>query len=179
MPTLVLIGYRGTGKSTVARQLALRLEWDWVDADVEIELAAGKSIAAIFADDGEPAFRELESRVLAGLLGRERTIVAAGGGAVLRPENRAAIQSAGVVVWLQAQPATLWQRLQGDATTAARRPDLTRHGGLAEIEALLAERTPWYAACATLAIDTEGKSPAQIADEILRRLDSGFQAGPA
>src|SRR5262245_23270582 len=64
---LSLIGYRGTGKTTVARLLALRLGWDWADADVEIELRAGKSIASIFADDGEPAFRDLESAVIADL----------------------------------------------------------------------------------------------------------------
>ncbi len=81
--TIVLIGYRGTGKTTVAQRLALRLGWDWVDADVEVELAAGKSIANIFADDGEPAFRDLESRQLLGLLEHPQTVIAAGGGVVM------------------------------------------------------------------------------------------------
>jgi len=76
---LILIGYRGTGKSTVARRLALKLGWDWADADVEVELAAGKSIAAIFEDDGETAFRHLEAHILAELTRRDRLVLAAGG----------------------------------------------------------------------------------------------------
>ncbi len=90
---IALIGYRGTGKSEVARQLALRLGWDWVDADVEVELKAGKSIAAIFADDGEPAFRELEAAVLAELVQRDRAVLALGGGVVLRPANLVSAQT--------------------------------------------------------------------------------------
>src|SRR5690348_4091507 len=97
---LVLIGYRGTGKTTVAQLLALRLGWDWIDADVELELRAGKSIAAMFADDGEPAFRELETQVLADLVRREKAVIAAGGGAVMKDANRAALALAGCVVWL-------------------------------------------------------------------------------
>jgi shikimate kinase len=133
--SISLIGYRGTGKSTVARHLALRLGWVWVDADVEVELRAGKSIAAIFADDGEAAFRNLESVVVADLCRRQRAVLALGGGAVLREANRAAI---------------------GGCRT--------------EVERLLAERTPIYAACATLEVDTDGKAPAAIADEIVATL---------
>src|SRR5262249_20535064 len=75
---VALIGYRGSGKTAVAQLAALRLGWDWIDADVEIELRAGKSIATIFADDGESAFRDLETRVLSELLKRERTLLALG-----------------------------------------------------------------------------------------------------
>ena len=81
---LALVGYRGSGKSAVAQLAALRLGWDWVDADVEIELRAGKSIAAIFAEDGEAAFRDLETDVLCELIRRDRTILALGGGVLLR-----------------------------------------------------------------------------------------------
>ena len=99
---LLLIGYRGTGKTTVARLLAERLGWQWLDADEELERRAGKTIAAIFADEGESAFRDLESQVLADLVQRDRHIIALGGGVVLRPENRALIKQAGTVVWLTA-----------------------------------------------------------------------------
>ena len=71
---LVLIGYRATGKTTLARHLAQRLGWDWIDADVEIERRAGKSIARIFAEQGEPAFRDLEAAVIADLCGRPRLV---------------------------------------------------------------------------------------------------------
>ena len=100
---LVLIGYRGTGKTTVAQQLARRLGWDWVDSDVEVELRAGTSIATIFAERGEPVFRDLETAVLKELVERERVVIAAGGGAVVRPENRLLLKKADLVVWLTAQ----------------------------------------------------------------------------
>jgi shikimate kinase len=167
---VVLIGYRGTGKTTVAQQLALRLGWDWVDADVEIELRAGKSIAAIFADEGEPAFRDLESQVLAATIGRERIVLAAGGGVVLREENRRLLRTAGKVVWLTADVATILARVAADRTTAVRRPQLTTAGGEAEVRQLLAQRTPLYRQVADMEIDTEGRSPAEIVEEIARKM---------
>lgn len=167
---LALIGYRGTGKSTVARQLALDLAWDWVDADVEIERRAGKSIAALFADDGEGHFRDLESEVLAELVRRSRMVIAAGGGAVLRDENRRQLERCAHVVWLRASPAAIMRRVETDATTAGRRPQLTTTGGEVEVVRLLAEREPLYRQCAKLEVDTEYKTPAEIAGEIIRQL---------
>lgn len=176
---IFLIGYRGTGKTSVARELARRLDCDWVDADAVVEQEAGKTIAAIFAEDGEESFRGLESRVItalsrpsadAGPGGTRRMIVALGGGAVLREENRRAISAGGTVVWLTAGIDTIFDRLAADPTTSSRRPDLTAAGGRAEIEALLAERTPLYRQCATLVVDTEGKTAAELADEIVARL---------
>lgn len=164
---IALIGYRGTGKTTVAQVLARHLGWDWVDADVEVELRAGRSIATIFADDGEPAFRDLEAQVVAGLCVREKTVVALGGGAVLREDNRQAIQKCQAAVWLKAAAPTLAERIAADPSTSARRPNLTNHGGRTEIEALLAQREPFYRACATLEVDTENRDPAEIADEIV------------
>ncbi len=166
---LVLIGYRATGKTSLARLLAAELGWDWIDADVEVERRAGKSIARIFAEDGEPAFRDLEARVTAELLGRDRLVIASGGGAPLRPETRQAMRATGRVVWLRATPETIHRRMTGDETTAARRPNLTPQGGLEEIEQLLAGREPVYRETATVEVDTEGKDLAQIAAEILGR----------
>ncbi|MBL9162845.1 MAG: shikimate kinase [Planctomycetaceae bacterium] len=168
--SIALIGYRGSGKTAVAQALAARLGWDWVDADVEVELRAGKSIAAIFADDGETRFRDLEAIVVDLLALRQRTVLALGGGAILREVNRKAIRRCGAVVWLQASVATLERRIAADPSTAARRPSLTASGGPAEIPRLLAERTPHYRACATLEVDTEGKTPSDIADEIVAAL---------
>ena len=163
---IALIGYRGTGKTSVARLLAARLAHDWVDADVEVELRAGKSIAAIFADAGEGAFRDLECAVVADLCRRDNAVLAMGGGAVLRESNREQLRRCDHVVWLQATAASIDQRISGDPTTAERRPNLTNRGGLPEIERLLAEREPIYRACATLEVDTEGKDPAEIAAAI-------------
>jgi shikimate kinase len=170
--TIFLIGYRGTGKTSVARLLAERLGRDWIDADDEIERRAGKAIADIFAEDGERAFRDLEAEVVAELCRWRRSIVALGGGAVLSEANRTAIRLAGVVVWLTATVDTLERRLEADESTASRRPNLTTSGGRAEIENVLATREPIYRACATFEVDTEDKTPTQVVDEILARLGS-------
>jgi shikimate kinase len=168
--SIFLIGYRGTGKSTVARELAARLGYDSMDADEEIERRAGKSIAEIFANDGEPAFRQLESDVVADLCNLRHTVVALGGGAVMSETNRTAVRLAGTVIWLVASVETLADRLAADEATLSRRPNLTASGGLSEIETVLAMREPIYRACATFEVDTEGKTPAAIVDEIVQRL---------
>jgi shikimate kinase len=170
MMNLVLIGYRATGKTTLARQLAQRLGWDWIDADVEIERRAGKTIARIFAEQGEPAFRDLEAAVIADLCGRSRLVVAAGGGAPLREESRRVMRNSGHVVWLTAGCETILARMTGDATTADRRPSLTNQSPLEEIRQLLSRREPIYRETAHLIVDTEAKSPEQLADEIFAGL---------
>ncbi len=169
---LALIGYRGTGKTTVAQQLALRLGCDWVDADVEIELQAGKSIAAIFSEQGENAFRDLETQMLRQLIARQTGVLALGGGVILRPENRTLLQACGQVVWLTASVDTLANRIADDPLTAARRPNLTVQGGRDEIAAVLAARHELYRQCADVQVDTEGKSPSQIAAEIIDHCQS-------
>jgi shikimate kinase len=167
---ILLIGYRGTGKSTVARLLAERLGRTAIDADDEVEQHAGKSIAEIFATDGEPEFREIEAAVVEDLCRRLGTVVSLGGGAVLREDNRRTICGAGPVVWLTARLETITARLAEDATTASRRPNLTAAGGHAEIATLLSQREPLYRACATLVVATDDKTSADVADEILAQL---------
>lgn len=167
---LVLIGLRGTGKSTIAQLVAERLGWSWCDADCEIERRAGKSIKEIFDEEGEPAFRDWETQVVADLAQRDRTVLALGGGAVVRGENRAALARQGKIVWLTASPETLWARIQADVTTAARRPNLSTSGGINEIIATLDARRDIYRQCAHLEVNTEEKTPAQVADAILEQL---------
>ena len=173
---LVLIGYRATGKTTLARLLAERLGWDWIDADVEIEYRAGKSIADIFAEEGEAVFRDLEVDVTADLCQQGRLILAAGGGAPMRAENREAMRAGGKVVWLKADPKTIHDRMADDVTTATRRPKLTSQGGLEEIEHLLSQREPLYRQTAHFEVDTEGKTPEQLVDEILPLLETSSGA---
>jgi shikimate kinase len=171
---VALIGYRGTGKTTVAQFLARRLTWDWIDADVEVELAAGKSIAAIFAEEGEKAFRDLEASIVPKLCLLKDSVLALGGGAILREDNRAALKKCQAVVWLRASAEVLVQRISADAMTAGRRPNLTNHDGRTEIEVLLAQREPFYRGCATLEVDTENKEPAVIADEIFAAVNTAL-----
>ena len=165
-----LIGYRGSGKTTVARRLGELLGWPSVDADIELEQRAGKSIKDIFAAGGEPAFRELEARVVADLASRDQHVVALGGGAILSEVNRKAIAGRGTVIWLQASPETLFARINADPDTEERRPNLTAQGGVGEIRALLEQRTPQYKACANLTVDVNRLDPDEIARQILASL---------
>lgn len=163
---IALIGYRGTGKSTIAQLLAQRLGWSWVDADAELEKRAGQTIKAIFAEEGEGGFRDRETAVVLDLAQRDHTVLALGGGCVLREVNRQAIRR-GLVVWLTADPRSIAARIAADPTTSERRPNLTTAGGLAEIEQLLAVREPLYRECADCSVDTVGKTPEQVVDEIV------------
>lgn len=163
---LILIGYRGTGKTTVAHRVAELLGIEFFDADVEVERRADKSIKQIFADDGEQTFRELEVEVIAGLVQHGDAVLSLGGGAVLRAETRGAI-APGTVVWLTARPDTVHARMTADTKTSEQRPNLTTGGGLAEITTLLAQREPVYRACADFTVETDDKSAEQVAQEIV------------
>ena len=165
---IVLIGYRGTGKTTVGQLLARQLGWDFADCDDAVETAAGKSIAQIFADEGEGGFRDREAAALASLCAREQLVIATGGGAILRPENRNLLRGAGFVAWLTARPETIWARLQADSTTSLRRPNLTALGGVDEVRSLLAAREPHYRAVADFVADADGPSPESIAAAIFK-----------
>ena len=163
---LLLIGYRGCGKTTVAKLLAERLSWQWFDADAEIERLAGVTIREIFSASGEAGFRELEAAVVADLCRRVSAVIALGGGAVLRESNRQAMQAGGHVVWLRAKAEILQARIESDPLTAQRRPNLTSLGGAAEIHQLLAARTPLYESCANLTLNADAASPAELATAI-------------
>ena len=125
---------------------------------------------AIFDSDGEPAFRDLEAAVIADLCRRQRLVLAAGGGAPLREESRRAMRESGKVVWLKADAETIHRRMQVDATTPQRRPDLTDESGIQEIVQLLAKREPVYRQSAHLELDTTAADPELLAAQILDRL---------
>ena len=125
---LTLIGYRGTGKTSVARRVAEQMQWQFVDADAMLEQIAGRTIAEIFAAEGENRFRDLESTVIQELTMRSSTVIASGGGVILRAENRAALER-GYVAWLKAKPETVLQRIREDQASATQRPNLTEQGG--------------------------------------------------
>jgi shikimate kinase len=165
---IALIGYRGTGKSSVARALATRLGWRFEDADALLEQQAGKTIQQIFADEGEPAFRDRECAVLKQLVDADQSVLALGGGVVLRPDNRSLLADV-MVIWLRADVQTLHDRIRQDPTSATRRPNLSS-GGIEEIQQTLAARAPLYQECADFVVETGSKTPEQIADEIVSLL---------
>lgn len=175
-PRLFLIGYRGTGKSTVGPLLAIALGWQFLDADDRIEAAAGQTVADIFAAEGEAGFRDREAAVLAELCREERRVIATGGGAVLRPSNRELLRAAGFVAWLTAPPEVVWERMRSDPSTAARRPNLTT-GGLDEVANLMAVRESLYQQTAHGTFPTEGRSPEVVAAAILAAWEA--TAGPS
>jgi len=162
---LYLIGYRGCGKTTVARRLSQRTGRPWIDADDLLERTAGQSIADIFATAGEARFRDLEAQCLAQISQQQGQIAALGGGVILREANRERLLT-GHTVWLTVSPETAWERIEQDRTTGARRPNLS-NGGLDEVQEMLARREPLYRECAEIIIATEGKLPAAVAEEIL------------
>lgn len=164
---LVLIGYRGSGKSEAGGVLAARLGWPCVSTDARITEAAGMPIADFVEARGWDAFRDLEARIVAETAERDETVIDTGGGAVVRQENVVRLRDNGYVVWLRATAATIRDRIGADTG----RPSLTgTKSFLEEIEEVLAERRPLYEAAADMAVDTDGKVPDTIADEILERL---------
>ena len=163
--TIVLMGFMGTGKSEVGRRLAQRLGRAFVDTDQLVEERAGKRVAAIFADDGEPAFRALERDAVAEAARRGGTVIAVGGGAVLDPTNVAALRDAGWLVHLTARPEVILARV-GDPRSRPLLADDAR----GTITRLLAERGPAYAAAADVTIDTSNRSADEVVNDIQQAL---------
>jgi shikimate kinase len=163
---VTLIGYRASGKSSVAPRLAKKLGWSWVDCDDVIEKRAGASIKDIFAHEGESGFRRRESEILAELLQQSNLVIASGGGAVLAESNRRLMKAAGPVVWLQASVDVLAKRLGGDRTSTERRPSLTGKPIAEEVAEVLSVREPLYRECASLIVDAGQERPPQMADRI-------------
>lgn len=164
-----LVGFMGSGKSTVARLVAAALGRPCVDLDDSLQVAAGRSPAEIFAEDGEEAFRDLESAELEKLAGSPLSVVACGGGVVLRPENRASLKRMGTVVYLRVTAGEALARI-GDAST---RPLLAGSGGAIAATSLLQARESLYASVADLSVETVGRDAAEVADEIVTRLSAG------
>lgn len=170
---LVLIGAMGAGKTTVGERVAADRGWAFLDLDGEVEREEGRSVAQLFAERGETGFRDLESRCLRRLVATAGPwVLACGGGAVLREENRELLRAAGPVVWLQAPPAELARRV--GELPGRQRPLLAGPGEVsARLGQLLDERGAAYAATADLAVPTAGCTPARVGDEIRGWLDAG------
>ena len=164
---LYLIGYRGCGKSTVAPLVAKSLGRKFLDADDLVEAKADCSIAKLFAQYGEPRFRELETEVISELAEQSQLVVALGGGAPMFESNRELMARSGKSIWLFAETSVLWERISSDKSTLDRRPNLTDTGGRAEVEELLLVRNPVYEACADCKLDVGSLSPEEVAERVV------------
>ncbi len=164
---VILVGYRGTGKSAVARALADRLALKRVCLDEEIERAAGKSIPALVADVGWPGFRDLEQEIVGKFAARDGQVIDCGGGVIEREANIETLRAAGTVIWLTASVPTIIARIQTDD----QRPSLT--GNLSftdEVQQVLARRIPLYRRIAHHEIVNDGRTVDQVVDEICQRI---------
>lgn len=165
MKNIVLTGFMGTGKTEVGRILSHRLGYPLVDADTEIEKEQGITITEIFKKYGEPKFREIESEMIKKLSEMKNVVISTGGGAVLRQENLDNLRKNGVIICLTASPETILKRTSNNND----RPLLQVENPLQKIKELLEFRRPYYEK-ADITINTEGKSPNEVAEEIIERI---------
>jgi shikimate kinase len=170
--SVILIGYRGSGKTTIGRKLADRLWQKFVDSDELIVAAAGKSIREIFESAGEDHFRDLETQAVRQACGLKDHVISLGGGAILREENRLVVKNSGLKrIYLRCDPQILLQRIQSDPQTNSNRPALTHFGGsVEEIRNLLAIREPLYREVMTAELDVSNLAPAEALVHIVRLL---------
>jgi shikimate kinase len=168
---VVLVGFMGAGKSSVGRRLARRLGWRFVDLDRSIEEHAGATIAALFRDRGETAFRALEEDAAREASRLARTVVAAGGGAFATPATRAVLQAGALTVWLRCSLDDVQRRVPADGS----RP---LAGNREIMRALLAEREPSYRQ-ADVAVDTSGRTPREVVDRIVELIEGRRGKKPA
>lgn len=169
---IILIGFRGTGKTTIGKTLAQRLGREFVDADVYLEQKEGRTIKDIFAEGGENLFREIEVKIIAELSLLDDKVIATGGGAILKGENIKRLKRNGVIIFLDADADTLYKRICDDTQTQQRRPNLTNQGGYQEVEYLLEQRRALYDKAADFVLNTINISADAAANKIISFLQN-------
>lgn len=167
---IILIGFRCTGKTTVGRYLGKRLKMEFLDSDELIELRATANIRQIFEMKGESWFRTQESKILEELAHKDNTVIATGGGCVLRYKNIRELKRRGRIVLLEADPDTLHRRIKEDPRTSTTRPPLTSQGLYEEIQSQLELRRPYYEGAAEIRVSTVSRPIDDIAEEVIEKL---------
>lgn len=161
---IALIGFMGTGKTSVGRLVAEQLHFEYLDTDEMIQSATGKTIAEIFSANGEPSFRALEEKTVQELAGKTRTVISAGGGLPVNPENLASLKTHALVVCLWASPAKIWDRVKNQT----HRPLLHDPDPQKKICELLAARAPFYKQ-ADILLNTESRSLREVAQQVIHQ----------
>ena len=174
---IVLIGFRGTGKSTVGKLLANRLKRSFIDTDEYIVNTTGKTIKEIFQEEGEKRFRQIEADTIALLSVMDKKVIAAGGGAVLKNKNVRNLKSNGVLILLEAAPDIIHKRISLDEKTIYQRPSLTDKGAFEEIKYLIKQRQKLYEEAASHRINTSNKSREEIVEEIIYIMENSKAEG--
>jgi len=167
---LFLIGYRCTGKSSVGRYIAHQLQWAFCDTDRLIEQSVDRKINTLFDQEGKETFRDLEQNTLETVCSLPESVIATGGGVVLREQNRNLLSTEGTVIWLRATSETIRKRMKQDPKTDENRPALTESDAIEEVESVLEERKELYDQSADYSISTEDHDPESIATFILDEL---------
>lgn len=167
---IFLIGYRCTGKTTVGRCLAKRLERSFFDTDLELVKEQGMKISEIVSKKGWTDFRDIEKRVVQCVCERDNQVVATGGGTVLYEENVKRMKDRGVLVWLRADIKTIEKRIIEDNATQDFRPALTSKGSIEEIQETLLARNPFYERAMDFFVDTDSMDIEAICDTILQKI---------
>ncbi|MFA5316362.1 MAG: shikimate kinase [Dehalococcoidales bacterium] len=170
---IVLIGMRGSGKTTVGRLLAERLGKRFIEMDEMITGKAGTSIAEIVARHGWPEFRKIEAEITSTVAGLDNTVNATGGGVVTSEANIRALRETGKLVWLRASLTTLLERTQHDPS----RPSLTGKPPDEDMAVIFKERLPFYQQAADFTVDTDGATPEAVAETIINLLATGESCG--
>jgi shikimate kinase len=168
---VVLIGFRGSGKSTVGKRLAGRLRMSFMDTDEMIEQREGRSIREMVESRGWAHFRSIEKEIVRGISEGDGLVIASGGGAVVDPENVSAFKRNGFIVWLQADQEVLLNRVNLDTETLNRRPALTAGETAQEIEALIASRARSYSDASDIQVDTTSLDLETVVKRIMELLD--------
>ncbi len=171
MMNIVLIGCRGSGKSTVGRRLAALLQMKFIDTDDLIEERQDAPISDIVGSYGWDYFRTMEKQIIEEISNQDHLVIAPGGGAVLDAENVKVLRRNGLIIWLKTDGAALRARMEEDPCALVRRPTLTGKGALEELEEVIAYREPFYKGAAGVEIDTSHLDVEAVVDHILAILE--------
>ena len=169
MKNIILVGYMGCGKTTVGESIAEATRYTFADTDEMIVAQQGRSISDIFAQDGEPAFRDMETALLVKMLTEKNDtcVISTGGGMPVQKENRNLLRQLGTAVYLRAKPETVYERIKGDTT----RPLLQCENPMERIREMIKSRNPAYEEAAELVIDVDDLTQREVAEQIIRKTE--------